>query len=921
MEGQVKLPLLDDVLPGGLRFGANYLVEFEPQSLWYEASFTLCAQALREGQKTDYHTFTRPPDEVRTALSKLGIDVERLEEDDTFRIWDSFTVQTGMGEAARIGKATPRERVDLRSVKIADWDRGVTAEVGGEVPDVDRRRLHIDDNTSILLQFNDEKSVIEHFRTLTVPYARKFEMAAVHSIPTGIYSEGLSRQFESFCDGVIDLRSREEGDSVGHFMRLRFARGAEHDSRWRHIGLLGNGEVTRTVSPASPDRPLSSDTTRNQYFPSTGTQSERRLAAIMFTDLVGFTALAQRDEDLAMSALEGQRRLVRPLLAKHRGREVKTIGDAFLVEFVSALDAVNCAIAIQDEMAVENGGRPDKSRVMMRIGIHLGDVIHSGTDVAGDAVNVASRIEPLARPGGICVTGQVYQSVVNKVGRGFRSLGSPSLRNVVSPVDVFEITASHEEGETLPPPGGAPARNRVAILPFSNISPDPKDEFFADGMTEELISSVSRTEGLRVIARTSVMRYKAEAKPVSEIGRELGVGSVLEGSVRRAGDKIRVTVQLVDAVTEEPKWSEDYDRDLRDIFSIQQDISQKVASALKVRILQAEDQPRGKAQTSDLEAYQFYLRGRQLWSKRTGPDLAKSVDFFKEAVRIDLGYGRAYSGLADAYATLALLEIMKPDEAFPKAKAAVQKALAIDNMSSEAHTSLGLVKFQYDWDWTGAEAEFVRAMELNQNYAPAHQFFADYLKAMGRFEEAIGEMERARELDPLSLAISAGLGHVLYLSRQYDRAIEQYRKTVELDPNFMQTHLWFGRPYLEKGMYGEAISELKTAVGLSGQSTLALGMLGHGLASAGQMKEANEILGKLSDRAKEAYVPSYWVAAVYNGMKDRDRTMEWLKRAYDERSSWLVWVGVEPRFDWLRGDPEFGAMLGYMKFPPTAFNH
>lgn len=243
------------------------------------------------------------------------------------------------------------------------------------------------------------------------------------------------------------------------------------------------------------------------------------------------------------------------------------------------------------------------------------------------------------------------------------------------------------------------------------------------------------------------------------------------------------------------------------------------------------------------------------------------------------------------------------------------KALSLDSELADAHTSLGLIKFQYDWNWSEAEQELRRAIDINPSYAPAHQYLADYLKAMGRFNEAIAQMEAAQDLDPLSLAINTGVGHVLYLSRQYDKAIEQYRKAVELDPGFMATHLWFGRPYLEKGMFAEAISELETAVRLSGDSTVALAMLGHGLASAGRAMEAHAILDKLKDRAASQYVPSYWIAVIYNGFRDRDQVVAWMRKAFQERSSWLVWSNVEPRFDWIKADPNFAALIRAMKFP------
>jgi adenylate cyclase len=636
---------------------------------------------------------------------------------------------------------------------------------------------------------------------------------------------------------------------------------------------------------------------------------ERKLAAVMFTDIVGFAAMTHKNEALALELLEEQRGVLRPIIAKNRGQEVKTIGDAFLVEFASSLDAVKCAADMQAAMAESGSKRGSGERVKIRIGIHLGDVIHSGNDIAGDAVNIASRIEPLAPAGGICLTAPVHSSVVNKVPYEFESMGVPHLKNIATPMEVFRVVGYGDAGAKILQV--ASVSNRVAVLPFTNISVEKGDDYFADGMTEEVISSVSRTQGLRVIARTSVMKYKGSSKAVSEVGRELGVASVIEGSVRKAGDKVRVTVQLVDASTEEPKWSQQYDRDLRDIFAIQSDIAQKVAEALRIQVLGT---PAVATPTTSSEAYISYLRGRQAWNRRNEEGLRQALGFFEKALQEDGGYAKAYTGLADSYATLALLELAPPREAYPKAKEAVGKALSLDPQLAEAHTSLGVVRFQYDWDWPGAEEEFREAIKLNPSYAPAHHYFADYLKAMGRFDEALSEIGKAQELDPLNLAINTGLGHVLYLSRQYDRAIEQYKRSVELDPNFMLTHIWFGRPYLEKGMYSEAIAELETAVRLSGEGTLALAMLGHGLASAGRSEEAQAVLRKLTERSKTQYVPSYWIAVVYNGFKDREKTMGWLRKAFEERSSWLVWTNVEPRFDWLRQDAEFASMIDAMKF-------
>jgi TolB-like protein/class 3 adenylate cyclase/Tfp pilus assembly protein PilF len=641
---------------------------------------------------------------------------------------------------------------------------------------------------------------------------------------------------------------------------------------------------------------------------------ERRLAAIMFTDMVGFTALTQRNEAVALELLEEQRSIIRSALGKYKGREVDAIGDGFMMEFPSALDAVECAVEIQSALKHKNVQRPEARRIWIRIGIHLGDIIHNGSKVAGDAVNVASRIEPLAPPGGICITAQVYASVFNKVDYVFKSMGVPELKNVMMPIEVFRISGF---GQSVIRPAQIKTMmptDRVAVLPFTNISMDPSDEYLADGMTEEMISSVSKMKGLRVIARTSVMRYKGTQKPIAEIGRELNVGSVLEGSIRKAGDKIRISVQFVDTLNEEPQWTREYDREFRDVFAIQSDIARHVAKALQEHVLGAVIERDDRKATINPEAYINYLRGRQFWNRRTEDSLKRAIRFFNQALRNDDHYAQAHTGLADSYATLAFLEFMPPHEAYPKAREAATRALSLDAQLAEAHTSLGLIKFQYDWDWNGAEEKFRQAIRLNPNYAPAHHFFADYLKAMGRFDEALAEIQKAQELDPLSLAISTGVGHVLYLSGQYDRSIEQYRRAVELDPGFMLTHVWFGRPYLQKEMFTEAIAELETAVQLSGASTVALAMLGHGLASAGRKDEAMQILESLKEKAKTKYVPSYWIAVIYNGFKDKEQTIAWMRRAFEERSSWLVWSNVEPRFAWLREDPDFASLLKAMKF-------
>ncbi len=444
------------------------------------------------------------------------------------------------------------------------------------------------------------------------------------------------------------------------------------------------------------------------------------------------------------------------------------------------------------------------------------------------------------------------------------------------------------------------------------MSLETKDQMFSEGMTEELISALSKIAELRVIARTSIVRYKSSTKSIKEIGRELNVAAILEGSVRREGNKIRIGVQLADPESEEQLWSVMYDRDLEDVFTVQSEIAQKVANELEVQIHASEKRGLAKKATGSSQAFTLYLEGRHYMNTRTEEGLRRAIDFFEKALTKDQGYALAHSSIAESYSVLALLEFLAPTQAFPKARTSAERSLEIDKNLAEAHTSLGVVKFQFDWDWSQAQKEFRRGIELNPSSASAHQFYADFLKSQARFDEALAEMGHAQALDPLSLAINTGLGHVLYLSRKYDRAIEQYKAAIKLNPEFIQARLWYGRPFLQKHMFKEAITELKQAAALSNNSTISLAMLGHAYASANETKEGEMVLERLIERSRLQYVPSYWIAMIYIGLKDKNNAFAWLEKAFVERSSWLVWAGVEPRFDYLRSDPRFTSLMGKM---------
>ena len=509
-------------------------------------------------------------------------------------------------------------------------------------------------------------------------------------------------------------------------------------------------------------------------------EAEHRLAAIMFTDIAGYTSLSQRNETLALQLLEEHRSLLRPFFPRHAGKEIKTIGDAFLVEFASALEAVRCAFEMQQSLHERNAINPPGRKVALRIGIHLGDVVHDQGDVYGDAVNIASRIESLADPGGICLTEQVYDHVRNKFEFPMVSAGIREVKNVAAPLEVYKVVLPWEERASASSEDFD--RRRIAVLPFANISPDPNDEYFADGMTEELISAISKIPELTVISRTSVMKYKGGGRTIQEIRPELKVGTMLEGSVRKAGTKVRISVQLIDANKEGHLWAENYNRELQDVFEVQSDIAHKVAESLKVRLLARDAERVAKVPTADMEAYTLYLKGRFFWNERTLEGLKKAIRYFEEAIKHDPVYALAYAGLADCYTILENWSFLQPQEAAPKVLEYSKKALEIDDTLAEAHTSMAVVWANL-WEWGRAESEYKRAIELNPNYATAHQWYGHgVLETLKRYDEAISELKEAQKLDPFSLIIATNLGDALLAAGRVEGAIEQYRSVSEMDP-------------------------------------------------------------------------------------------------------------------------------------------
>jgi TolB-like protein/Flp pilus assembly protein TadD len=621
-------------------------------------------------------------------------------------------------------------------------------------------------------------------------------------------------------------------------------------------------------------------------------KEERRLGAIMFTDLVGFTTLSSRDEGAALELLGRIRSVLNSIFPRFNGRVVKTMGDGFLVEFASAVEAVDCAVEVQLETA-DVDLVPSAYSVKLRVGIHVGDIVHSGDDVLGDAVNVASRVESLAEPGGICVTRQVVDQVEGKVRWRLTSIGRKELHNVPNPVEIFTVEAATSKDmiETPRPT----QRGRVAILPFSNLSPDPNDRYFADGITEELISTVSKIGGLSVISRASAMRYRDTSLPTKQVGRELGVGAILEGSVRKAGNKVRIAAQLIEVDADRYVWSQSYDRDLTDVFGVQGEIAEQVAQGLRVQLLSKDRERLETVATESPEAYNLYLKGRFYLNERTEEGAKKAIRYFEEAIQADPKFAKAYSGMADCYLILADYGWMVPAKAGELAKMNAMKALNLDGSLAEAHASLGLALVNHQWDFAEGERELNKAIELNSNYAQAYHWRGVLLSFQRRWEAAFVEVRRAIALDPFSIVIRQSVGVLLLSQGRYQEGIDSLRKVAEENPDLPSVHYYLGIANILQSRWTDAIDEAKKEVESDNFDPSSKLDLAFAYSESGNKGEAGRILEEVLQR-KDVYVSPTSIALVMLSLGRRVEGADWLRRACDERDTALLYFMSVPAY-------------------------
>ncbi|MDA4124003.1 MAG: hypothetical protein OK438_00940 [Thaumarchaeota archaeon] len=641
-------------------------------------------------------------------------------------------------------------------------------------------------------------------------------------------------------------------------------------------------------------------------------QSQRRLAAIMFTDMVGYTALAQRNESLSLALVEEQRKLVRPILGRHNGREVKTMGDAFLVEFPNAVDAVRCAYDIQRATREFNLSLATDKRVHLRIGVHVGEVVESQGDISGDAVNVASRIEAVSEDGGVCITHRVYDLIRDRVDLQLSSLGPRSLKNVAEPMEVYKVVMPWEESS--PRQVLQLDSKRIAVLPFSSMSPEPNDEYFADGLTEELIDRLCQVRELGVIARTSVMNYKGVKKNALQIGSELKAGSLVEGSIRKAGNRIRVTAQLINANTEEHLWSSRYDRELEDIFAVQTDIAEKVVGELKIHLLDSEKKALESRATEDTVAYSYYLQGMQLVHRPEGGEdpLRNALSLFEQAVARDPKFARAYAGISGCYLWLGNGGYIQFQEGIDKGRAAALKALELDENLAEAHSSLASIMGMADEDQSSL-LQLRRALELNPNLADAYVELASESAALGDSKEFVRAAEKAYQLDPLSPRAISTLGRAYFFTGRSEEAMDHWKKTFHLEP--YRTYRNMFDYYVSKGDYEQAEETVREMERIGPTLTSTYLNRGYLAALTGDEKTAREMIAKLDSGKGPGWIGAPQAGFIYLALGDKDRFFEQMYRAAENHTFDPVTARYHPLFKKAREDPRLGEVFRKVHLP------
>ncbi len=665
----------------------------------------------------------------------------------------------------------------------------------------------------------------------------------------------------------------------------------------------------------------------------------RKLAAIMFTDLVGYSALSQKNEALALELLEEHRQLLRPLFPKHNGKEIKTIGDAFLVEFASAVEAAHCAVDIQKALTAHTSVVTPERRIQVRIGLHVGDVVFEGDDVLGDGVNIASRIEPLAPPGGICLTEAVAEQVRNKIDGSLELLGEKELKGIEKPVTVYRLVLPWEKeagflrlvrvalrkplrarlvqtgvivlliaagvgwwwtSQRVPVirPGQI---TRLAVLPFANLMNDPDQEYFVDGMHDALLTELSKLGALTVISRQSVLRYKGSDKSLREIARELQAHALIEGSILRDGDQVRFNVQLIEGASDRHLWADIFDRKLEDVLALHSDVARAIAEQVKITLSPREEIQLADKRQVNPETYELYLKGMFHLHKSTAEGYKTGLAYLNQAVEVDPSEPLAYAGLALGYS---LIGHDVDPAAFTKARVAALKALELDSTLAEVHESFAEIAIYQEWDVAGAKATFEKVLALNPNLAVAHAQYSWVLLILAPYDEVSAEIKRAMELDPLNPLYPAWAGWQNWWIGQFEPVLEWAHKSLELNPDFPWGLYVLGCIHGSEGRFEEAIEAHARAAEVAPFLKWALG---YSYALAGQADKARAIARELA--VQPAPMDNWGLAMIYTALGDKDEAFRWLDGAVAARWAWMPWLELPIAFRSLRNDPRFAALV------------
>lgn len=638
----------------------------------------------------------------------------------------------------------------------------------------------------------------------------------------------------------------------------------------------------------------------------------RLLAAIMFADMVGYTKMMQENEVKAKKLRDRQRAVLDKAIIEHRGQVMQYYGDGTLSMFGSALEAVKCAQEVQLELQ-------NTPEVPLRIGIHIGDVVYDDEGVYGDAVNIAARVQALAVPGGVMISEKVFNEIKNQPGIRVESFGDHELKNVFDPVGIYALA---NEGLVVPAQEHVQQitgsrKNSVAVLPFVNMTSDKENEYFSDGITEEIINALTKVDGLYIPARTSVFAYKNKNKDIRKIGRDLKVYHVLEGSVRRSGNRVRVTAQLINTDDGFHLWSEVYDREMKDIFEVQDEIAQQIAEKLEENFTYNNTKRLYEASTDSIEGYNHYLQGLYYWNKWTPEDIFKAIDHYNKAIEACSTYTKAFSGLANCYTYLGTIGHLPPKEAYSKAEKNALRAIEINDTLADSFTALGSVNLFYKWDFKKAEANLRKAITLEPENAHARQSLGLFNRIVGRFDKMVQQYEMAVRIEPLSLIANLDLAHAYGVIAKYRKALERYDKILDLDPNFRAALEGKALLLVRMGKTDEALEMMKKYINLVDSPYGAGAQLGYVYAILGEENKARKTLENLKRRqeSQPQLNLSLDFAVVYAALGEKDKAFEYIFKAVDDRLGCVLLLNTLAPLDILKEDDRFDVLIRKIGLP------